>query len=70
MKSVLIRGGRVVDAGGERVADVAVEDGRIATVVADGSDLAGRVMLWIPDRACSVECFGKERRRTGVGLRR
>ena len=45
MKSVLIRGGRVVDAGGERVADVAVEDGRIAAVVADGSDLAADVVL-------------------------
>ncbi len=45
MKSVLIRGGRVVDAGGERVADVAVEDGRIATVVADGSDLAADLVL-------------------------
>jgi len=45
LKSVLIRGGRVVDAGGERVADVAVEDGRIATVVADGSDLAADLVL-------------------------
>jgi dihydroorotase len=45
LKSVLIRGGRVVDAGGERVADVAVEDGRIAAVVADGSDLAADVVL-------------------------
>jgi dihydroorotase len=45
VKSVLIRGGRVVDAGGERVADVAVEDGRIAAVVADGSDLAADVVL-------------------------
>jgi dihydroorotase len=45
LKSVLIRGGRVVDAGGERVADVAVEDGRIAAVVADGSDLAADIVL-------------------------
>jgi dihydroorotase len=45
LKSVLIRGGRVVDAGGERVADVAVEDGRIAAVVAAGSDLAADVVL-------------------------
>jgi dihydroorotase len=45
LKSVLIRGGRVVDAGGERVADVAVEDGRIAAVVADGSDLAADLVL-------------------------
>ncbi len=45
MKSVLIRGGRVVDAGGERVADLAVEGGRIAAVVADGSDLSADVVL-------------------------
>ncbi len=45
MKSVLIRGGRIVDAGGERVADVAVEDGRIAAVVADGSDLGADMVL-------------------------
>jgi dihydroorotase len=45
LKSVLIRGGRVVDAGGERVADVAVEDGRIAAVVADGSDLSADIVL-------------------------
>jgi dihydroorotase len=45
LKSVLIRGGRVVDAGGERAADVAVEDGRIAAVVVDGSDLAADVVL-------------------------
>jgi dihydroorotase len=45
LKSVLIRGGRVVDAGGERVADVAVEDGRIAAVVADGSDLGADTVL-------------------------
>jgi dihydroorotase len=45
LKSVLIRGGRVVDAGGERVADVAVEDGRIAAVVADGSDLDADLVL-------------------------
>jgi dihydroorotase len=45
LKSVLIRGGRVVDAGGERVADLAVEGGRIAAVVADGSDLSADVVL-------------------------
>jgi dihydroorotase len=45
MKSVLIRGGRVVDAGGERLADVAVEDGVIAAVVAHGSDLGADVVL-------------------------
>jgi dihydroorotase len=38
MKSVLLRGGRVVDARGERTADVAIEDGRIAAVVVGGSD--------------------------------
>ncbi|MGH9216565.1 MAG: dihydroorotase [Acidimicrobiales bacterium] len=42
---MLIRGGRIVDAGGERVADVAVEDGRIAAVVADGSDLGADMVL-------------------------
>lgn len=45
MKSVLIRGGRIVDSGGERVADVAVEEGRIAAVVAEGSDLGADVVL-------------------------
>jgi dihydroorotase len=45
LKSVLIRGGLIVDAGGERVADVAVEDGRIAAVVADGSDLGADMVL-------------------------
>jgi dihydroorotase len=45
LKSVLIRGGRVVDQSGERVADVAVQDGRIAAVVADGSDLAADMVL-------------------------
>ncbi|MGH9288279.1 MAG: dihydroorotase [Acidimicrobiales bacterium] len=42
---MLIRGGRIVDAGGGRVADVAVEDGRIAAVVADGSDLGADMVL-------------------------
>ncbi|HEY6415927.1 MAG TPA: dihydroorotase, partial [Acidimicrobiales bacterium] len=42
---MLIRGGRVVDAGGERAANVAVEDGRIAAIVADGSDLSADVVL-------------------------
>jgi dihydroorotase len=45
LKSVLIRGARIVDAGGERVADVAVEDGRIGAVVADGSDLGADMVL-------------------------
>jgi dihydroorotase len=45
LKSVLIRGGRVIDQGGERVADVAVEDGRIAAVAADGSDLGADIVL-------------------------
>jgi dihydroorotase len=45
VKSVLIRGGRIVDAGGERVADVAVEGGRIAAVVAEGSDLTADLVL-------------------------
>jgi len=45
LKSVLIRGGRIVDSGGERVADVAVEEGRIAAVVAEGSDLGADVVL-------------------------
>jgi dihydroorotase len=44
-KSVLIRGGRVIDASGDRVADVAVEDGRIAAVVSQGSDLGADVVL-------------------------
>ncbi|HET6833302.1 MAG TPA: dihydroorotase [Acidimicrobiales bacterium] len=42
---MVIRGGRVVDAGGERAADVAVEDGRIAAVVADASDLGADIVL-------------------------
>jgi dihydroorotase len=45
LKSVLIRGGRVVDAGGERVADVAVDDGRVAAVVPEGSDLGTDIVL-------------------------
>jgi dihydroorotase len=40
MKSIVIRGGEVVDASGSRRADVLVEDGRIAAVVDDGSSLA------------------------------
>ena len=35
MTEILIRGGRVVDAGGERVADVLVRDGRVAAVGPD-----------------------------------
>ncbi|MBN2624190.1 MAG: dihydroorotase [Acidimicrobiales bacterium] len=45
MKSIVIRGGEVVDATGTRRADVLVEDGRIAAVAADGSDLAADVTL-------------------------
>ena len=36
MKSIVLKGGRVLDATGERVADVVVEDGLIAAI---GSDL-------------------------------
>ncbi len=43
-KSVVIRGGRVVDASGERVADVLVDDGRIAAV-SDGGDLTADLVL-------------------------
>ncbi|HEY7068956.1 MAG TPA: dihydroorotase [Acidimicrobiales bacterium] len=42
MKSIVIRGGEVVDATGSRRADVLVEDGRIATV---GTDLSADVTL-------------------------
>ena len=42
VSSVVIKGGRVLDPSGERVADVVVEAGR---VVAVGSDLAGDVVL-------------------------
>ena len=45
MKSIVIRGGEVVDASGTRRADVLVEDGRIAAVAGDGSSLAGDVVL-------------------------
>jgi len=42
MKSLVLKGGRVLDATGERVADVVVEDGRIAAI---GPDLAADVVL-------------------------
>ena len=42
MKSIVIRGGEVVDARGSRRADVLVEDGRIAAV---GDDLAADISL-------------------------
>ncbi len=42
MKSIVIRGGEVVDASGSRRADVLVEDGRIAAV---GDDLAADISL-------------------------
>ena len=45
MKSIVIRGGEVVDATGSRRADVLVEDGRIAAVASDGSDLSADVTL-------------------------
>ncbi len=45
MKSIVIRGGEVVDAGGRRRADVLVEDGRIAAVAAGGADLAADLTL-------------------------
>jgi dihydroorotase len=45
MKSIVIRGGEVVDASGSRRADVLVVDGRIAAVAGDGSSLAADVEL-------------------------
>ena len=46
MKSIVIRGGEVVDATGTRRADVLVEDGRIAAVAEGGAaDLAADVTL-------------------------
>ena len=46
MKSIVIRGGEVVDATGTRRADVLVEDGRIAAVVEGGAaDLVADVTL-------------------------
>lgn len=46
MKSIVIRGGEVVDATGTRRADVLVEDGRIAAVAEDGAaDLAADLTL-------------------------
>jgi dihydroorotase len=43
-KSVVIRGGRVVDAYGERAADVLIDDGRIAAV-SDRGDLTADLVL-------------------------
>lgn len=40
--TTVLKGGRVLDAGGERVADVVVDDGRIVAV---GADLSGDVVL-------------------------
>jgi dihydroorotase len=45
MKSIVIRGGEVVDATGSRRADVLVEEGRIAAVASDGSTLAADLTL-------------------------
>ena len=45
MKSIVIRGGEVVDATGSRRADVLVEDGRIAAVAGDGSTMAADLTL-------------------------
>jgi dihydroorotase len=45
MKSIVIRGGEVVDASGSRRADVLVEDGRIAAVTGDGSSLSADLTL-------------------------
>jgi dihydroorotase len=42
MSTVVLKGGRVLDAGGERVADVVVEDGRIVGI---GPDLSGDRVL-------------------------
>jgi dihydroorotase len=45
MKSIVIRGGEVVDATGARRADVLVEDGCVAAVVSDGSALTADTTL-------------------------
>jgi dihydroorotase len=45
MTSIAIRGGEVVDATGSRRADVYVEDGRVAAVVADGAAASADVVL-------------------------
>jgi dihydroorotase len=42
VNSIVIRGGRVVDSTGSRMADVAIEDGRIVGV---GPDLTGKVVI-------------------------
>jgi len=45
MKSIVIRGGEVVDPTGSRRADVLIEDGRVAAVTDDGSSLSADVTL-------------------------
>ena len=45
MKSIVIRGGEVVDASGTRRADVYVEDGRITAVVTDGATASADLVL-------------------------
>jgi dihydroorotase len=42
MNSIVIKGGRVVDSTGSRMADVAIEDGRVVGV---GPDLSGKVII-------------------------
>ena len=53
-REVLVRGGRVVDAGGERRADVLVRSGRIAAVGDDLHDEAARGHLLIDAGGCLV----------------
>jgi dihydroorotase len=53
-REVLVRGGRVVDAGGERRADVLVRRGRIAAVGDDLGQAAGRGHLLIDAGDCLV----------------
>jgi dihydroorotase len=53
-REVLVRGGRVVDATGERRADVLVREGRIAAVGDDLRDAAGRGHLLIDAGGCLV----------------
>jgi len=45
MKSIVIRGGEVVDASGTRRADVYVEDGRVTAVATDGAAAGADVVL-------------------------
>jgi dihydroorotase len=53
-RDVLVRGGRVVDATGERRADVLVSGGRIAAVGDDVADAAGRGHLLVDAGGCLV----------------